>query len=106
MKATNNSIGAMQDSDSLLLDKFNKLTNGMEDLTEQITLQQRQIRDLLGLLSSESLDRLHGHHLPFVRGQGPERSNTIECPPSNDEQVKNDRGRHGHDSDEVGDSDR
>ena len=105
MKATNNSIGAMQDTDSLLLDKFNKLTSAVEDLTTQLTLQQRQIRELTSILRQlvlpEYFQKLLEPHSQSEPEQDPERLDKELSLPSSDEQAIRGEVRHDPDSDEV-----
>lgn len=110
MKATNGSIGNMQASDELLLDKFNKLTDAVEDMTEQIALQQKQIRELTGILHQlvkpEFLQKLPGRRLQSEQEPSSEQSNTIRCPTSNDASDSHDAEQHDPDSDEDVDHDK
>ena len=101
MKTTNNSVGAMQDTDALLLDKFNKLTNAVEDLTTQISLQQKQIRELLQLVTAVSLDTPPERRSQSESEQVPVRSNITRYRPSSDEPVTDDPAQHDHDNDEA-----
>lgn len=101
MRTTNKSVGAMQDTDSLLLDKFKKLTNAVEDLTTQISLQQKQIRELLQLMTAVSLDTPPEPHSQSEPERGLVQSNITRYRPSSDEPVTDDPARRDHDNDEA-----
>ena len=104
IKTTNNTILMMQEAQVLLTDMSKRMQEAMDDFTEQISLQQKQIRALTGLvrqlMPTASLGTQPVRPEPCSPKPSPELTNTVECPSANDEKVENDSQPDDHDNDE------
>ena len=85
IQLTNRTIEVMQQSDSLLLKKLSVCLQAIEEFTEQIALQQRQIRDLKEIIRVLSLGTHPVPPEPSISKPSPEQSNIEPSRPSSDE---------------------
>lgn len=110
IKTTNNTILMMQEAQVLLTDMSKRIQEAMDDFTEQISLQQKQIRALTGLV--RQLMPVASLDTPPVRPEqsrqepSSEQLGRAQSQPSNDEPEMHDLERASRRKNESDDSDR
>ena len=108
---TNHTIEDMQQSIVLITDKLSRLIDAMNDYNEQISLQQKQIRDLAEVVRTLSQIAYSGSlHTPAVRlgqsgqAQASGLTHTEKSPPASGGRVGDDQQRDVHRIDAFDDS--
>ena len=99
VQVTNRTLQMMQQTDLLTTDNVKRLAQTMDDFTEQISIQQRQIQKILDLIRSVSPDKPRVPLEQSEPGQEIEQSDIIKCPLANDETDSNAPLPDDHDND-------
>jgi len=101
VQVTQKTLVMMQQTDTLVSDNIKRLASAVDDFTEQLGLQQKQIARLVEIIQLVCPDKLPEPPGQSKLGPLPGQSDTTEYQPSNDASDLSDSELDDHHSDEV-----
>ena len=110
IKTTNKTLRMMQETELLVTDTVERMHSAMEDFTNQISMQQKQIRDLVQIVRQltpvASPGKQPEHPEQSRQEPSPEQSDIEKSQPASDEKAENDSEPASHHNNESADSSR